>query len=219
MTSPIVFLLDVDNTLLDNDAVIADIDRQLGCEFGETSRQRYWEIFDQLREESGYVDYLGALQRFRIEAETDPGLAMMSSFLLEYPFTRHLYPQALELLNHLRKWGETVIVTDGDIVYQPRKIQRSGLWNAVDGRVLIYRHKEYMLKDIALRFPAHHYVMVDDKLQILSAMKAVWKNQLTTVFVRQGHYALNPNTIAAYPAADMSIQTIADLIQIDFSDR
>ena len=215
-TGKIIFLLDVDNTLFDNDAVLADIDRQFRVEFGDECRKRYWEISDTLRKELGYVDYLGALQRYRTESNTDPRIFMLSSFFLDYPFAQRVFPGAVDVIAHLNELGKTVIVSDGDIVFQPRKIQQSGLWDAVEGRVMIYRHKEQMLDDIRQRFPAEHYVMVDDKLQILTAMKRSWKDLLTTVFVRQGHYALNPTNIDAYPAADMSVQSIADLIQLRF---
>ncbi|PRC91051.1 HAD family hydrolase [Solimicrobium silvestre] len=217
MSAPekIVFLLDVDNTLLDGDRIISDIDSHFYKVFGDEGRLRYWAIAESLRLELGYVDYLGAVQRFRSESKEDPRILMLSSFFLDYPFAERLYPRALDLLNHLLRWGNTVIVSDGDMIFQPRKIQRSGLWDAVEGRVLIYQHKEKMLEDIEQRFPSHHYVMVDDKLQILTAMKKIWHNRLTTIFPRQGHYALDPANIAAYPAADMSIEYIADLINTD----
>lgn len=208
----VVFLLDCDNTLLDNDRIIADLSDHLAGEFGDENRARYWKIFEALRAELGYADYLGALQRYRLGADNDPRLLMISSFLVDYPFAERLYPGALEVLAHLRRWGETVILSDGDVVFQPRKVQKSGLWDAVEGRVLIYLHKEQMLEDVVRRFPARHYVMVDDKLRILAAMKKVWGHRLTTVFPRQGHYALDPGNIAAYPAADIAVERIGDLI-------
>lgn len=208
----VVFLLDCDNTLLDNDRIIADLSDHLAGEFGDENRARYWKIFEALRAELGYADYLGALQRYRLGADNDPRLLMISSFLVDYPFAERLYPGALEVLAHLRRWGETVILSDGDVVFQPRKVQKSGLWDAVEGRVLIYLHKEQMLDDVVRRFPARHYVMVDDKLRILAAMKNIWGHRLTTVFPRQGHYALDPGNIAAYPAADIAVERIGDLI-------
>ncbi len=208
----VVFLLDCDNTLLDNDRIIADLSDHLAREFGDENRARYWKIFEALRAELGYADYLGALQRYRLGADNDPRLLMISSFLVDYPFAERLYPGALEVLAHLRRWGETVILSDGDVVFQPRKVQKSGLWDAVEGRVLIYLHKEQMLDDVVWRFPARHYVMVDDKLRILAAMKKIWGHRLTTVFPRQGHYALDPGNIAAYPAADIAVERIGDLI-------
>jgi FMN phosphatase YigB (HAD superfamily) len=217
MTQPsrLVSLFDVDNTLLDNDAVQGDLREHLEREFGRASSDRYWAIFEELRSELGYADYLGALQRYRLGDLNDPRLLMMSAFLVDYPFPTRLYPGALEAVAHLRTWGPTVILSDGDVVFQPRKIQRSGLWDAVEGRVLIYIHKEEMLDAVVARYPADHYVMVDDKLRILTAMKAIWKDRLTTVFVRQGHYALDTKSIAAYPPADLTIERIGDLIQYE----
>jgi FMN phosphatase YigB (HAD superfamily) len=212
----VVFLLDIDNTLLDNDRIIADLGDHLAQEFGAASRDRYWEIFEALRDELGYADYLGALQRYRAGVANDPRLLLMSSFLVDYPFAERLYPGALDVLAHLRRWGETVILSDGDVVFQPRKAQRSGLWEAVEGRVLIYVHKEQMLDDVAQRYPARHYVMVDDKLRILAAMKKVWGDRLTTVFPRQGHYGLDPGNSAVYPPADITIERIGELINVDF---
>ena len=213
----VVFLLDVDNTLLDNDRIIADLNGHLAHEFGDENRDRYWEIFEALRVELGYADYLGALQRYRVGATNDPRLLSMSSFLVDYPFAARLYPGALGVIAHLQRWGSTVILSDGDVVFQPRKILRSGLWDAVEGRVLIYLHKEQMLDDVEQRYPARHYVMVDDKLRILAAMKKLRGDRLTSVFPRQGHYALEPGNSAAYPPADITIERIGDLINHDFS--
>ena len=213
----IVLLLDCDNTLLDNDLVQDDLREHLASEFGSESRDRYWAIFEQLRAELGYADYLGALQRYRLGDTTDPRLLLMSSFLVDYPFASRLYPGALDVIRHLRAWGLTVILSDGDVVFQPRKIQRSGLWAAVEGRVLIYIHKERMLDAVAERYPARHYVMVDDKLRILSVMKKQWQDRLTTVFPRQGHYALDRENLIAYPAADLTVERIGDLVDYDLS--
>jgi FMN phosphatase YigB (HAD superfamily) len=210
-----IFLFDVDNTLLDNDRVQDDLRNHLKREFGVASRDRYWAIFEALRTELGYADYLGALQRYRLGAMNDPRLLLMSSFLVDYPFSDRLYPGAIGAIAHLRTWGLTVILSDGDVVFQPRKVRRSGLWDAVEGRVLIYIHKEQMLDDLEQRYPARHYVMVDDKLRILAAMKKTWNNRLTTIFVRQGHYALDPGNIAAYPPADVTIERIGDLVNTD----
>ena len=211
----VVFLLDCDNTLLDNDQVITDLRDHLTAEFGVVGGDRYFAILEQVCTELGYVDYLGALQRYRLCAVTDPRVLLMSSFLLEYPFATGLYPGALDVLRQLRKWGLTVILSDGDAVFQPRKIQRSGLWAAVEGRVLIYVHKEQMLDDVAALYPARHYVMVDDKLRILSAMKAKWDGRLTTIFARQGHYALDRDTIIACPPADLTVERIDHLLGVD----
>jgi len=214
VTSPddVVFLLDCDNTLLDNDVVEEDLREHLAREFGPPSRDRYWAILEQLRSELGYADYLGALQRYRLGDLCDPRLLLMSSFLVDYPFASRLYPAALHAIRHLRTLGLTVILSDGDVVFQPRKIQRSGLWAAVEGRVLIYVHKERMLDAVAGRFPARHYVMVDDKLHILAMMKKIWRDRVTTVFARQGHYALDPANLTAYPPADVTVERVGDLV-------
>jgi FMN phosphatase YigB (HAD superfamily) len=211
----VAFLFDVDNTLLDNDAVREDLHRHLGSEFGAEARDRYWQLFEELRAELGYADYLGALQRYRLEAMTEPRLLLMSSFLVDYPFASRLYPKAIAVLAHFSQLGPTVILSDGDVVFQPRKVQRSGLWDAVEGRVLIYVHKERMLDDVERRYPARRYVMVDDKLRILTAMKESWGERLTTVFPRQGHYAHDPRNLAAYPAADVTVDRISDLLRYD----
>ena len=207
-----VFLLDVDNTLLDNDAVIADLRRHLVDVFGPECDARYWEIFEQLRAELGYADYLGALQRYRVEQPREMQVLQISLFLLHYPFTTRLYPGALDVIRGLRARGRTAILSDGDVVFQPRKIERSGLWAAVEGEVLVYIHKEQMLDDVERRYPARRYVMVDDKIRILSAMKDVWGERLTTVFVRQGHYAADQEQVNSYPPADVTIDRIADLL-------
>jgi FMN phosphatase YigB (HAD superfamily) len=219
MTVPenIVFLLDCDNTLLDNDRVLEDLNVHLACEFGAENRDRYWNILETLRSELGYVDYLGALQHYRLQSLNDMRLLLMSSFLIDYPFASRLYPGALDVVRHLRTKGLTVILSDGDVVFQPRKIERSGLWAAVDGRVLIYIHKEDMLDAVAERYPARHYVMIDDKLRLLTAAKKAWGDRLTTIFPRQGHYALDSRNIAAYPPADVSIERIAELTDMDLA--
>ena len=208
----VVFLFDVDNTLLDNDRVQADLDVHIGIEHGGEARRRYWEIFEALRRDLGYADYLGALERYRLEALHDPRLLRISNWLVDYPFPERLYPGALDAVKHARQWAPVVILSDGDAVFQPRKVCRSGLWDAVEGRVLIYLHKERMLDSVARRFPASRYVMVDDKLRILTAMKAAWGDSVTTVFPRQGHYAHDAREIAAYPAADVTVERIGDLL-------
>ena len=214
-TQEIVFLLDVDNTLLDNDRIEADLKHYLAQKFGAENRDKYWALLEGLRIELGYADYLGALQRFRRDDLNDPNLLLMSSFLVDYPFSKRLYPRALDTIKHLRGLGLTVILSDGDVVFQPRKIQHSRLWDAVDGRVLVYIHKEKMLDAIMQRYPARRYVMVDDKLSILTSMKHSLGARLTTVFPRQGHYALDPANLAANPAPDVSIDNIGDLIELD----
>jgi FMN phosphatase YigB (HAD superfamily) len=219
MSTPndVVFFVDVDNTLLDNDQVERDLRQYLADAFGADRASRYWEIFEDLRTELGYADYLGALQRYRVENPRDPHLLAASLFLVDYPFVNRLYPGSLEVVARLRTWGPTVLLTDGDVVFQPRKVERSGLWEAVAGYVLIYIHKEQMLDDVAQRYPAPHYVMVDDKLRILAAMKEIWRDRLTTVFPRQGHYALDPKALATYPPADVTVERIGDLLDYDLS--
>ncbi|MEC5406380.1 HAD family hydrolase [Paraburkholderia sp. MPAMCS5] len=211
----VVFLFDCDNTLLDNDHVLSDLRAHMMREFGTDNSTRYWEIFEQLRTELGYADYLGAVQRYRTEHPRDTRLLLMSSFLIDYPFANRLYPGALDALRHVAEFGPTVILSDGDVVFQPRKIARSGLWDEVEGRVLIYIHKELMLDQVMECYPARHYVMVDDKLRILTAMKKAWGARLTTVFPRQGHYALDPREILSNPPADVSIERIDELAQFD----
>jgi FMN phosphatase YigB (HAD superfamily) len=211
-----VFLLDVDNTLLDNDRVSADLKRYLTREVGAQRQQHYWDIFEALRVELGYADYLGALQRYRVEYPRDPHLLAVSSFLVNYPFANRLYPESLDVIDHLAQWGPTVILSDGDVVFQPRKVERSGLWDAVETRVLIYIHKEHELDDVERRYPADHYVVVDDKLRILTAVKKVWGERVTTVFPRQGHYALAPD-VSQLPPADVTIDRIGELLRWDLA--
>jgi FMN phosphatase YigB (HAD superfamily) len=220
MNADIVFLLDVDNTLLDNDRIIDDLRQHLQREFGSAA-DRFWTLFEALRDELGYADYLGALQRFRAEVEHDGDsahrLLAMSSFLIDYPFAERLYPHAAGVLARLGTLGTTVILSDGDVVFQPRKVQRSGLWDAVQGRVLIHIHKERMLDSVQRCYPARRYVMVDDKLRILRAMKDLWRERLVTVFPRQGHYAHDPTQLARYGAADISVERIGDLLELDIA--
>jgi len=215
--TPLVFLLDVDNTLLDNDAVTGDLRSHLEHEFGRASSDRYWAIFEELRSELGYADYLGALQRYRLGDLNDPRLLMMSAFLVDYPFTTRLYPGALDAIAHLRTWGPTAILSDGDVVFQPRKVQRSGLWDRVEGRVLIYIHKEQMLDAVEARYPASHYVLVDDKPRITAAVKRAWGDKVTTVLPRQGQYARDPAGLALRPAPDYIIERIGDVLDFDFT--
>ena len=218
----VVFLLDVDNTLLDNDRFGADLGARLEHAFGAEQRDRYWAIFAALREELSYADYLAALQAFRFGLDDDPDLLEMSSFLLEYPFADRLYPRALEAIVHLSTLGVPVVLSDGDVIFQPRKIQRSGIWNAVEGRVLIYVHKERTLDPMRRRYPARHYVMVDDKAQLLAAMKRVLGENLTTVFVHQGHYAAQFAAEAATTTIDLrpnlEIERIGDLLDLELCD-
>jgi FMN phosphatase YigB (HAD superfamily) len=211
----VVFLFDVDNTLIDNDRVQAHLKEHLAETYGTATRDRYWEILEQLREELGYVDYLGALERYRVEALHRPEVLRMSSWLVDYPFADRLYPGALYAVKHVQQWGTPVILSDGDAVFQPRKVERSGLWQAFDGRVLIYVHKEQELDDVARLYPADHYVMIDDKLRILSAVKKIWGERVTTVFPKQGHYAFDPDILAECPPADIELAKIGDLVAYD----
>jgi FMN phosphatase YigB (HAD superfamily) len=213
--SPIVFLVDVDNTLLDNDEIQNDLRHHLEREFGAVCRDRYWTILEQLFAELGYRDYLGALQRYRVEHPQDIHLLSMSSFLVDYPFGDRLYPAALDVLKRLNEWGRAVILSDGDVVFQPRKVERSGIWKAVDGHVLIYIHKEDMLDDVERRYPARHYVLIDDKLRILTAVKKAWGDRVTTVFPRQGQFAQDPKVVASNPPADVTVERIGDLMAYD----
>lgn len=212
---PVVFLLDVDNTLLDNDQIYDDLKRHMTQAFGVERQQRYWVIFEELRAELGYTDYLGALQRYRAENPRDPHFLQISFYLLAYPFADRLFPAALEVIERVKSWGQAVILSDGDVIFQPRKVERSGLYQAVEGRVLIYIHKERQLDDVAERYPARHYVLVDDKPRILDAVKRIWGPRVSTVFPRQGHYAHDPKALAMYPPADVTIDHIGDLLRHD----
>jgi hypothetical protein len=215
ITPNVVFLFDVDNTLLDNDRVTADLKRHLEQTVGQERQKNYWAIFEQLRGELGYADYLGALQRFRVEHPRDPQVLTISHFLVNYPFANRLFPNALDAVEHVKQWGKAVILSDGDVVFQPRKIERSGLFEAVEDNVLIYIHKEQELDDVERRYPGDHYVLVDDKLKILTAVKKIWGARVTTVFPRQGHYAHDPHLLKSYPPADVTIDRIGDLLRYD----
>ena len=210
-----VFFFDVDNTLLDNDRVTKDLRVFLEKEVGSERSDHYWKIFEELRAELGYADYLGALQRYRVAYAYDTHLLAVSTYLINYPFANRLFPNSLDVLEHCKQFGKVAILSDGDVVFQPRKVERSGLFEAVEKNVLIYIHKEQELHDVERRFPARHYVLVDDKLRILTAIKKIWGKKVTTVFPRQGHYAFDEKEIAKYPPADITIERIGDLL--DFS--
>ena len=210
-----VFLFDVDNTLLNNDHVERDLRQHLSSYLSPEARDRFFQIFEEVRQECGYADYLGALEQYRLEALHDPRVLRMSCWLVDYPFAKRLYPGALEVVEHVGRWGVPVILSDGDAVFQPRKIERSGLWAAFGGHVLIYVHKETMLKDVENLFPAEHYIMVDDKLRLLTAIKKIWKKRVTTVFVKQGHYANDPEILSSYPSADISVDHVENLLDYD----
>ena len=214
----VVFLVDVDNTLLDNDRVISDLMGHLDQQVGQDCQKRYWTLFEELRTELGYADYLGALQRYRVERPRDFRILEVSSFLTNYPFSNRLFPNSLDVIDHLKQWGPIVILSDGDVVFQPRKIERSGLSDAVDKNVLVYIHKELEMGDVENRYPADHYVLVDDKLRILAAVKKVWEKRVTTVFPRQGHYAMDSEENAKYPPPDVAIDRIGDLLESSLQD-
>ena len=213
----LVFLFDVDNTLLDNDRVTADLKHHLEQQVGPERQQRYWQIFEQLRSQLGYADYLGALQRYRVENPRDLGLLTVSRFLIDYPFATQLYPDSLKAIAHVRQWGKAAVLSDGDVVFQPLKVERSGIWESVDG-VMIYIHKEQQLHDVEQLFPADHYVLIDDKIRILSEVKKIWGARVTTVFPRQGHYALDEKLVSSYPPADITIENIGDLLKYRLED-
>ena len=217
LPEPLVFLVDVDNTLLDNDAIQQDLKEHLERTFGRAARERYWRILEDLFAELGYRDYIGALQRYRAEHPRDVELLSMSSFLMDYPFAKQLFPAALDVLKRLTSFARTVILSDGDVVFQPRKVEHAGLSEVVDGHVLIYIHKEEALDDVERRYPADHYVLVDDKLRILTAVKKVWGGRVTTVFPRQGIYAHDPQIAAEFPQPDVTIERIGDLLDYDLT--
>jgi len=214
----VVFLVDVDDTLIENDRIQEDIQRHLEREYGAAARERYWAIQEELMTELGYRDYLGALQRYRVEHPYQPHLNLMASYLVDYPFANRLYPGSLDVLERFRGRGRTVILTDGDVVFQPRKLERSGIYETVEGHVLIYIHKEEELDDVERLYPAKHYVMIDDKLRILDTMKKIWGDRLTTVFPKQGHYAVDPEILAQYPHGDVQLDHIGDLVKFDLPD-
>jgi len=215
---PPVFLFDIDNTLLDNDRVIADLHDFVSRRLGDDAQAHFWAIFEDLREELGYADYLGAVQRFRAEQPRELAVLDVSGFLLEYSFAERLFPGALDVLTRCRTWGLPVLFSDGDAVMQPWKASRSGLRAAVEDRVLIYIHKEQELADVAQRFPALHYIMLDDKLRLLAKVKEAWESRVTTVFLRQGHYAHDRRYVAGHRPADISVDRIADLLNSSFAD-
>jgi FMN phosphatase YigB (HAD superfamily) len=208
----LVFLFDVDNTLLDNDHVQRDFSEHFITHFGQAARDRYFTLFEDLRHTLGYADYLGALQHYRLEDLHNPKVLRIANWLMDYVFADRLYPKALDVVRHVSAWGPVVILSDGDAAFQPRKVERSGLWRAFADNVLIYVHKEESLDDVERLYPAHHYVMIDDKLRILEALKQQWGDRVTTVFPRQGHYAFDPEELRKRPAADISVDAIGDLL-------
>jgi hypothetical protein len=211
VTRRTVFFFDVDNTLVDNDRVADDLKQHLTQKVGQECAQRYWQIFEQLRIELGYADYLGALQRYRVERPRDPKLLEVSYFMVNYPFANRLYPESLDAVEYAQHLGRAAILSDGDVVFQPRKVDRSGLYDTFQGHVLIYVHKELELKDVEARYPAAYYVMIDDKVRLLTAIKKHWGKRVTTIFPRQGHYALDAALVAQYPKPDLTLERIGEL--------
>ena len=211
-------MFDVDNTLLDNDRVVDDLRKFLRMEVGAGPCDRYWTIFEQIREQCGFADYLGALQRYRSEHRHDMRLLAVSRYLIDYPFANRLFPNSLDAIQHVQQWGQVALLTDGDVVFQPHKVQRAGLDEVVDGHVLIYVHKQNELSDVAARYPSKHYVVIDDKLHILTAIKKIWGRKVTTVFARQGHYARDPKIVETNPPADVTIDHIGELLEYDLQD-
>src|SRR5262249_31950706 len=216
-TAAVVFLFDVDNTLLDNDSVQSHLKEHLADAYGASARDRYWDILEGLRSELGYVDYLGALERFRVEEMHRPDVLRMSNWLVDYPFADRLYPRALDVLKHVQQWGPAVILSDGDAVFQPRQVERSGLWRAVDNRVLIYIHKECELEYVERLYPSNHYVLTDDRPHLLAGVKKFWGERVTTFFAKQGHYVIDPKILAETPPADIELAKIGDLLNCDLA--
>jgi FMN phosphatase YigB (HAD superfamily) len=212
-----VFLFDVDNTLLDNDRIQADLGEHLAAHYGAEVRDRFWAIFEQLRAELGYADYLGALERYRLEAMHHPKVLRIANWLVDYPFQERLYPNAIEVVKAAKQAGIAVILSDGDAVFQPRKVEKSGLWTVFGDNVLIYVHKELELADVKSHFPARRYILIDDKLRILDAVKRGWGDRVITIFPRQGHYAADAKTLRDFPPADITIDHIGDLLDLDLA--
>lgn len=212
----LVCFFDVDDTLLDNDRLKADIQQYLAGVVGLEQAKRYWEIYEGLRLELGYADFLGALQRFRTERPENTHMLEVALFMLEYPFAERLFPKALDVIKHVQQWSKAVILSDGDMAFQPLKVARSGIRAAADG-TLIYLHKQHRLGEVKELYPAEHYVMFDDKLGILHDMKQLWGARLTTVWVRQGHYAMDP-AHTQYPPPDKALDNIADALALSRED-
>ena len=213
----VVFMFDVDNTLIDNDRIVADMKSNLERDIGNDQQQRYWEYFEELRTELGYADYLGALQRYRLKHPRDFGIIAVSYFLMNYHFANRLFPCSLDVIEQYQQYGETAILSDGDMIFQPLKVERSGLRQAVDGKVMIYIHKEHELDDVKARYPADHYVLIDDKVRILDAVKKTWGANVTTVFPKQGHYAADPKEVAKYMTPDVTVDRIDQLRGYDLA--
>jgi hypothetical protein len=208
----LVFLLDVDNTLLDNDRAKEDMAARVEDLVGAERAARWWELYEQVRQETDVVDYPRTLTRYRAVFPDEPRFPHLADFILGLPYAGYVYPGALETLTYLRTLGTTVIVSDGDAVYQAAKIARAGLAAAVDDHVLIFLHKEGRIEDVRQRYPAEHYLLIDDKLRILARLKGILGDLVTTLHVAQGHYASSERGI--YPAADLEVPSIAAVRQL-----
>ncbi|WP_158744178.1 HAD family hydrolase [Acidisphaera sp. L21] len=218
-TAPLVFLVDVDNTLLDNDQFQDALKAHIAKVSGPAARDRYWEIQEHLFHSLGYRDYLGAFQTYRLERPEDVDAIWLSLFVVDFPYATLLYPGALELIAALRKLGRVVALTDGDAVFQPRKLQGAGLIEPLDRHIMICVHKEAEVAEIERRYPAERYVVIDDKIRLLTAFKKVWGNKVMTVFPRQGQFGLDTKVIAANPPADIDVDRIAQLLDGSILNR
>lgn len=212
MTDHLVILLDVDNTLVDNDRVKKDIERAIANAVAPARAERFWSLYEEVRNAAGVVDFPETLRRFRRAYPDEAGSEDVDRAVLGVPFERYLYPRALDVVGRFWSLGEVAILSDGDRVYQPAKIARTGLLQATRGNVLIYEHKEDHLAEVERRFPAGHYTHVDDKAALLARTKRALGSRATTIHVRQGHYA---SELPAGPPPDMVVDGIADLLVID----
>jgi FMN phosphatase YigB (HAD superfamily) len=216
-THQVIFLFDVDNTLLDNDRMKRDLGDYVNRTFGPGAENELWTLYEEERVKHGYADFLGTLERFRLAHLQDTRVLKLANWVMDYPYIERLYPDALGVVRHVRQWGLPVILTDGDGVFQPHKLERAGLLGAFGGHVLNYVHKEQELDSVKRAYPAKHYVLIDDKLSLLNLVKKAWGDRVTTVFPRQGHYANDAKILARSQPADIEIERIADLMDYDFS--
>ncbi len=216
MTAPLrlTIFVDVDNTLIDNDAAKEEMDRRLVSVVGPEEAKRFWAVYEEVRREFGVVDIPRALARFEATSELDEEnlgrRVALAEVFMDFPFREYLFPDALATLGHLRLLGRLALLSDGDEVFQPVKIARSGLADAVDGYVLVYPHKEAHHGELEAIFPADHYILVDDKLEVIGRFREQFTSPLTTVFVRQGKYATAAGP-PPWPGADIVVERIGDL--------
>lgn len=216
MKSPLVVLCDVDNTLLNDNRIVSDLCDFLLDKLGEQGAKQYWTHFEALSQSLGYADYLGALQRARDEHPHEMHFIAITNFLLTYPFSERLFPRALDVIDHVACWALPVIVSDGDVVLQPIKLHRAGLARKVQDRVLVYIHKEKELDDIMQRYPATHYVFVEDNLSILSSVKREWGQRVTTIHIRPHGHPPDEGRTALQP--DITLNDIGDMLRINEAD-